>query len=87
MYFNFMLIAIIFMHTDLYTALLTGNLILARPTLGEYMRAPDRVLSSAGYSTRERTGKHSLALRSNTARHVVCYAGQAQAQLFLIRAL
>ena len=56
-------------------------------TLGEYTRAPDRVLSSAQYSTRERTGKHSLALRSNTVRRVLCYAGQAQAQLFLIRAL
>ena len=69
------------------TVQFTGNLILTRLTLGEYTRAPDRVLSSARYSTHERTGKHSLALRLNTARRVVCYAGQAQAQLFLIRAL
>ena len=70
-----------------YTVQLTGNLILARPTLGEYTRAPDRVLSNARYSTHERTGKHLLALRSNTARRVVCYADQAKTQLFLIRAL
>ena len=43
----------------LQTVQFTSNLILARATFAECTRSPDRVLASAWYSTRERTGQHS----------------------------
>lgn len=76
-----------------YAVQLRGNLILARPTFGEYTQTLDWVLSSARYSSRECTGKHSAALRFTQLEycevhcvHVSC-TGRAQAQLFLTRVL